>query len=132
VTVSDLDPWTISTSTPGTGTYFAVFPLLQPGKKYMFTIMVNATRVRFPGEIKGTIVLNSGLTGLKSSQITTYFTTNADGSIHTSEIMFHGTISVGVDVDSIKLTVLDTRGNSSVDPISFTGVAWLTEVGSIT
>ena len=132
VTVSDLEPWTISTSTPGTGTYFAVFPLLQPGKKYMFTIMVNATRVRFPGEIKGTIVLNSGLTGLKSSQITTYFTTNADGSIHTSEIMFHGTISVGVDVDSIKLTVLDTRGNSSVDPISFTGVAWLTEVGSIT
>ena len=132
VTVSDLEPWTISTSTPGTGTYFAVFPLLQPGKKYMFTIMLNATRVRFPGEIKGTIVLNSGLTGLKSSQITTYFTTNADGSIHTSEIMFHGTISVGVDVDSIKLTVLDTRGNSSVDPISFTGVAWLTEVGSIT
>ena len=35
VTVSDLEPWTISTSTPGTGTYFAVFPLLQPGKKYM-------------------------------------------------------------------------------------------------
>ena len=132
VTVSDLEPWTISTSTPGTGTYFAVFPLLQPGKKYMFTIMVNATRVRFPGEIKGTIVLNSGLTGLKSSQITSYFTTNADGSIHTSEIMFHGTISVGVDVDSIKLTVVDTRGNSSGDPISFTGVAWLTEVGSIT
>lgn len=132
VTVSDLDPWTISTSTPGTGTYFAVFPLLQPGKKYMFTIMVNATRVRFPGEIKGTIVLNSGLTGLKSSHITTYFTTNADGTIHTSEIMFHGTISVGVDVDSIKLTVVDTRGNSFEDPISFTGVAWLTEVGSIT
>jgi hypothetical protein len=132
VTVSDLAPWTISTSSPGTGTFFAVFPLLQPGKKYMFTIMINATRGRFPGEIKATIALNSGLTGLKSSQITSYLTANADNTIHNSEIMFHGTISVGVDVDSITLTVVDTAGHSSVDPISFDGVAWLTEVGSIT
>jgi len=131
VTVSDLTPWTISTATAGTGTFFAVFPLLQPNKKYMFTIMLNATRARYPGEIKATIALNSGLTGLKSSQITSYLTTNADGSIHASEVMFHGTISVGVDVDSIKLTVVDTVGHSLGDPISFTGVAWLTEVGSI-
>jgi hypothetical protein len=131
VTVFDLTPWTISTSTAGTGTYFAVFPLLQPTKKYMFTIMINASRTRYPGEIKATIALNSGLTGLKSSQITSYLTTNSDGSIHTSEIMFHGTISVGVDVDSIKLTVVDSVGHSLTDPISFTGVAWLTEVGSI-
>jgi hypothetical protein len=132
VTVFDLTPWTVSTATAGTGTFFAVFPLLQPSKKYMFTIMINATRNRNPGEIKATIVLNSGLTGLKSSQITTYLTTNADGITHSSEIMFHGTISVGVDVDSIKLTVVDTGGRSLLDPISFTGVAWLTEVGSIT
>jgi hypothetical protein len=132
VTVSDLAPWTISTASAGTGTSFAVFPLLQPNKKYMFTIMINATRVRYPGEIKASIVLNSGLTGLKSSQITSYLTTNADGSVHASEIMFHGTISVGVDVDSIKLTVLDTTGHSAADSISFNGVAWLTEVGSIT
>jgi hypothetical protein len=46
--------------------------------------------------------------------------------------MFHGTISVGVDVDSIKLTVLDVVGRSLNDEISFTGVSWLTEVGSIT
>jgi hypothetical protein len=132
VNVSDLAPWTISTASAGTGTFFAVFPLLQPSKKYTFTIMINATRGRYPGEIKATIVLNSGLSGLKSSQITSYFTMNADNTVHTSEIMFHGTISVGVDVDSIKLTVLDTTGHSSVDPISFSGVAWLTEVGSIT
>ena len=132
VTVSDLAPWTISTSAAGTGKEMAVFPLLQPSKKYMFTIMINATRERFPGEIKATIALNSGLTGLKSSQITSYLTANADNTIHNSEIMFHGTISVGVDVDSIKLTVLDTGGHSLDDPISFNGVAWLTEVGSIT
>jgi hypothetical protein len=94
--------------------------------------MINATRVKYPGEIKGTIALNSGLDGLRSSSLTTYFTMNAAGTVHTSEIMFQGTISVGVDIDSIKLTVLDVVGHSATDPISFTGVAWLTEVGSIT
>ena len=132
VTVSDLAPWRISTSIAGTGTFFAVFPLLEPNKKYIFTIMVNATRVRYPGEIKGTIELNSGLTGLRSSSLTTYLTTNVDGSVHKSEMLFQGTISVGVDVDSIKMTVVDTTGHSLADPINFTGIAWLTEVGSIT
>lgn len=132
VAVSDLAPWRISTSIAGTGTFFAVFPLLEPNKKYIFTIMVNATRVRYPGEIKGTIELNSGLTGLRSSSLTTYLTTNVDGSVHKSEMLFQGTISVGVDVDSIKMTVVDTTGHSLADPINFTGIAWLTEVGSIT
>ncbi|NDI07658.1 MAG: hypothetical protein EBY82_02455 [Actinobacteria bacterium] len=131
VVVSDLAPWTISTATAGTGTYFAVFPLLAPNKKYMFTIIITATRARYPGEIKGTVVLNSGSPGLRSSSVTSYVTVNADGSVHTSEMMFHGTISVGASVDSIKLTVLDTTGHSMTDPISFTGIAWLTEVGSI-
>jgi hypothetical protein len=94
--------------------------------------MINATRAKYPGEIKGTIALNSGLNGLRSSSITSYLTTNLDGTVHTSEIMFHGTISVGVDIDSIKLTVLDVVGRSLNDEISFTGVSWLTEVGSIT
>ena len=132
VVVSDLTPWTISTASAGTGTVITVFPLLAANKKYSFTIMLNATRVKYPGEIKGTIALNSGLDGLRSSSITTYFTMNAAGTIHTSEIMFQGTISVGVDIDSIKLTVLDVVGHSATDPISFTGVSWLTEVGSIT
>jgi hypothetical protein len=132
VVVSDLTPWTISTASPGTGTIVTVFPLLAANKKYSFTIMLNATRARYPGEIKGTIALNSGLDGLRSSSITSYLTTNAAGTIHTSEVMFHGTISVGVDIDSIKLTVLDVVGHSATDPISFTGVSWLTEVGSIT
>ena len=132
VAVSDLAPWTISTASPGTGTFFAVFPLLQPSKKYMFTIMINATRNGYPGEIRAAIVLASGLTGLKSSSITSFYTKNVGASSQTTEIMFHGTISVGVDVDSIKLTVLDVSGHSLSDPISFTGTAWLTEVGSIT
>ena len=132
VVVSDLTPWTISTASPGTGTIVTVFALLAANKKYSFTIMLNATRARYPGEIKGTIALNSGLDGLRSSSITSYLTTNAAGTIHTSEVMFHGTISVGVDIDSIKLTVLDVVGHSATDPISFTGVSWLTEVGSIT
>ena len=132
VIVSDLTPWTISTATPGTGTIVTALPLLAANKKYLFTIMINATRGRYPGEIKGTIALNSGLDGLRSSSITSYLTTNAAGTVQTSAIMFHGTISVGVDVDSIKLTVLDVMGHSVTDPISFTGVSWLTEVGSIT
>jgi hypothetical protein len=132
VVVSDLTPWTISTASAGTGQVITVFPLLGANKKYLFTIMINATRARYPGEIKGTIALNSGLNGLRSSSITSYLTTNLEGTVHTSEIMFHGTISVGVDVDSIKLTVLDVVGHSLNDEISFTGVSWLTEVGSIT
>ena len=132
VVVSDLTPWTISTASAGTGQVITVFPLLGANKKYLFTIMINATRAKYPGEIKGTIALNSGLSGLRSSSITSYLTTNLDGTVHTSEIMFHGTISVGVDVDSIKLTVLDVVGRSLNDEISFTGVSWLTEVGSIT
>ena len=132
VVVSDLTPWTISTASAGTGQVITVFPLLGANKKYLFTIMINATRARYPGEIKGTIALNSGLNGLRSSSITSYLTTNLDGTAHTSEIMFHGTISVGVDIDSIKLTVLDVVGRSLNDEISFTGVSWLTEVGSIT
>ena len=132
VVVSDLIPWTISTASPGTGSIGTVFPLLAPNKKYSFTIMINATRSRYPGEIKGTIALNSGFDGMRSSSITSYMTTNAAGTVHTSEILFQGTISVGVDADSIKLTVLDVVGHSATDPISFTGVSWLTEVGSIT
>ena len=132
VSVSDLTPWTISTGTAGTGVEFAAFPILAANKKYVFTIMISATRSGFPGEIKGTIVLNSGLSGLRSSSITSYQTVNAAGSMITSEIMFHGSISVGVDADSMKLTVVDTTGHSSADTISFTGVTWLTEVGSIT
>ena len=62
VVVSELTPWRISTASPGTGTFFAVFPLLQPGKNYMFTIMINATRNGYPGEIRATVVLASGLT----------------------------------------------------------------------
>ena len=132
VVVTDLIPWTISTASPGTGAVVTVFPLLAANKKYSFTIMINASRANYPGEIKGTIALNSGLDGLRSSSITSYLTMNAAGTVQTSEIMFHGTISVGVDVDSIKLTVLDVIGHSHSDPISFTGVSWLTEVGSIT
>ena len=132
VVVADLTPWTISTASPGTGAIVTVFPLLAANKKYSFTIMINASRASYPGEIKGTIALNSGLDGLRSSSITSYLTMNAAGTVQTSEIMFHGTISVGVDVDSIKLTVLDVVGHSRSDPISFTGVSWLTEVGSIT
>jgi len=132
VVVSELTPWRISTASPGTGTFFAVFPLLQPGKNYMFTIMINATRNGYPGEIRATVVLASGLTGLKSSSITSFYTKNIGASTQTTEIMFHGTISVGVDVDSIKLTILDVAGHSLSDPINFTGYAWLTEVGSIT
>jgi hypothetical protein len=132
VVVADLTPWTISTASPGTGAIVTVFPLLAANKKYSFTIMINASRAGYPGEIKGTIALNSGLDGLRSSSITSYLTMNAAGTVQTSEIMFHGTISVGVDVDSIKLTVLDVIGHSRSDPISFTGVSWLTEVGSIT
>jgi hypothetical protein len=132
VVVTDLTPWTITTASPGTGAVITVFPLLAANKKYSFTIMINASRGSYPGEIKGTIALNSGLDGLRSSSITSYLTMNAAGTVQTSEIMFHGTISVGVDVDSIKLTVLDVVGHSVTDPISFTGVSWLTEVGSIT
>jgi hypothetical protein len=132
VTVSDLTPWTISTATAGTGSEFAAFPILAANKKYVFTIMISATRSGNPGEIKGTIVLNSGLSGLRSSSITSYQTVNAAGSMITSEIMFQGSISVGVDADSITLSVVDTTGHSSSDAISFTGVTWLTEVGSIT
>jgi len=98
VVVSELTPWRISTASPGTGTFFAVFPLLQPGKNYMFTIMINATRNGYPGEIRATVVLASGLTGLKSSSITSFYTKNIGASTQTTEIMFHGTISVGVDV----------------------------------
>ena len=132
ISVTELVPWTVSTASAGTGTFFAVFPGLAPGKKYVFTIMINASRISHAGEIRASIQLNSGLTGLKSSVLTTYATYNADGSAIVSEIMFQGTISVGPDVDAIKLTVLDTTGNSAADPISFTGIAWLTEVGSIT
>jgi hypothetical protein len=132
VVVTDLTPWTITTASPGTGAVVTVFPLLAANKKYLFTIMINASRASYPGEIKGTIALNSGLDGLRSSSITSYLTMNAAGTVQTSEIMFHGTISVGVDVDSINLTVLDVIGHSRSDPISFSGVAWLTEVGSIT
>jgi hypothetical protein len=132
VVVTDLTPWTITTASPGTGAVITVFPLLAANKKYSFTIMINASRGSYPGEIKGMIALNSGLDGLRSSSITSYLTMNAAGTVQTSEIMFHGTISVGVDVDSIKLTVLDVVGHSVTDPISFTGVSWLTEVGSIT
>ena len=132
ISVTELVPWTVSTASAGTGTFFAVFPGLAPGKKYVFTIMINASRISHAGEIRASIQLNSGLTGLKSSVLATYATYNADGSAIVSEIMFQGTISVGPDVDAIKLTVLDTTGNSAADPISFTGIAWLTEVGSIT
>jgi len=132
VVVTDLTPWTITTASPGTGAVVTVFPVLAANKKYSFTIMINASRGGYPGEIKATIALDSGLGGLRSSSITSYLTMNADGTVQTSEIMFYGTISVGVNVDSIALTVLDVIGHSKSDPISFTGVSWLTEVGSIT
>ena len=132
VVVSELTPWSISTASAGTGTMVTVFPLLQANKKYMFTIMLTATRAGAPGEIRATIVLASGLDGLKSSSITSFYTKNAGGATQTTEIMFHGTISVGVDIDSIALTVLDLFGHSLNDRISFTGYSWLTEVGSIT
>ena len=132
ISVTELAPWTVSTSTPATGTFFAVFPGLAPSKKYIFTIMINAARTGNPGEIKASIQLNSGLAGLKSSALTTYGTFNAAGDSIVSEIMFQGTISVGPDVDAIKLTVIDITGDSAFDPINFTGLAWLTEVGSIT
>jgi hypothetical protein len=132
ISVTELVPWTVSTSTPATGTFFAVFPGLAPSTKYVFTIMINAARAGNPGEIGASIQLNSGLTGLKSSALTTYGTFNAAGDAIASEIMFQGTISVGPDVDAIKLTVIDITGDSAIDPIHFTGLAWLTEVGSIT
>jgi hypothetical protein len=132
ISLTELSPWTVSTSSAETGTFFAVFPGLAPSKKYIFTIMINAARTDNPGEIRASIQLNSGLTGLKSSSVTTHGTFNAAGNALVSEIMFQGTISVGPDVDAIKLTVLDTTGDSAVDPIHFTGLAWLTEIGSIT
>ncbi len=132
VVVTDLAPWSISTGAAGTGTFFAVFPILAPNKKYIFTIIVSTSRSGNPGQIKGTIELNSKLAGLKSSVVTTAGMSNFGQTNYTSQIMFQGSISVGASVDSAILTFLDVNGKSAVDPISFTGIAWLTEVGSIT
>jgi len=132
ISVTDLVPWIISTGAAGTGTSVTAFPVLTANKNYVFTIIVTATRSLHPGEIKGTIELNSKLAGLKSSVVTTYGIANVDGSIITSEIMFHGSISVGASADAVILKFLDITGMSLHDPISFTGFAWLTEVGSIT
>ena len=127
-----MTPWTISTGAPGTGTLVTVFPVLPPNKNYVFTVIVTATRSQNPGQIKGTIELNSKLAGLKSSVVTTYGIANLDQTILTSEIMFHGSISVGASTDAAILKFLDITGMSENDPITFTGFAWLTEVGSIT
>jgi hypothetical protein len=109
-----------------------VFPILAPNKKYIFTIIVSTSRSGNPGQIKGTIELNSKLAGLRSSVVTTAGMPNLGQTNYTSQIMFQGSISVGASVDSVILTFLDVNGKSGIDPISFTGFAWLTEVGSIT
>ena len=132
IKVYEFTPWAISTSTAGSGSIFTVFPLLEANKKYIFTVMIKAMRERFPGEITGSIAMGSGSAGLISSSIITLPTSNLLGTILTSEIMFQGTIQVGAAVDGLRLTVVDITGHSVDDSIALTGVAWLTEIGSIT
>jgi len=129
----NLSQWILSTGTAGGGSESSAFASLSAGKKYTFTILVfgktstGVTSFRTYPELK---VSDSSAT--MSYEFSYSFGPSADGveEFNRASFVIAGSISVTAS-SSFSVLVKDVRGTTGSNSVTFSGKAYIQEVGSI-
>jgi hypothetical protein len=129
----NLPQWTLSTGEAGTGAESSAFASLSAGKKYTFTILVfgkastGLSSFRTYPELKV-----SDLSATMSYEFSYSFAPSSDGLQDFNRISFVITGSISVTTSSSFLVLVkDVKGTSGASAITFSGKAYIQEVGSI-
>ena len=129
----NLTQWILSTGTAGGGSESSAFANLSAGKKYTFTILVygktstGVSSFRTYPELK---VTDSSAT--LSYEFSYSFGPSADATEEFNRVSFviSGSISVTA-LSNFSVLVKDVRGTTGSNSITFSGKAYIQEVGSI-
>jgi len=129
----NLSQWILSTGTAGGGSESSAFASLSAGKKYTFTILVFGktstvvTSFRTYPELK---VSDSSAT--MSYEFSYSFGPSADGVEEFNRVSFVISGSISVTASSnFSVLVKDVRGTTGSNSVTFSGKAYIQEVGSI-
>jgi hypothetical protein len=129
----NLSQWILSTGTAGGGSESSAFASLSAGKKYTFTILVfgktstGVTSFRTYPELK---VSDSSAT--MSYEFSYSFGPSADGVEEFNRVSFVISGSISVTASSnFSVLVKDVRGTTGSNSVTFSGKAYIQEVGSI-
>ena len=129
----NLSQWILSTGTAGGGSESSAFASLSAGKKYTFTILVfgktstGVTSFRTYPELK---VSDSSAT--MSYEFSYSFGPSADGIEEFNRVSFVISGSISVTASSnFSVLVKDVRGTTGSNSVTFSGKAYIQEVGSI-
>ena len=129
----NLSQWILSTATAGGGSESSAFASLSAGKKYSFTILVfgktstAVTSFRTYPELKV-----SDASATMTYEFSYSFGPSADGAEEFNRVSFVIAGSISVTASStFSVLVKDVRGTSGSNSITFSGKAYIQEVGSI-
>ena len=129
----NLSQWILSTGTAGGGSESSAFASLSAGKKYSFTILVfgktstAVTSFRTYPELKV-----SDASATMTYEFSYSFGPSADGAEEFNRVSFVIAGSISVTASStFSVLVKDVRGTSGSNSITFSGKAYIQEVGSI-
>jgi hypothetical protein len=129
----NLSQWILSTGTAGGGSESSAFASLSAGKKYTFTILVfgktstGVTSFRTYPELK---VSDSSAT--MSYEFSYSFGPSADGVEEFNRVSFVISGSISVTASSnFSVLVKDVKGTTGSNSVTFSGKAYIQEVGSI-
>ena len=129
----NLSQWILSTGTAGGGSESSAFASLSAGKKYTFTILVFGktstvvTSFRTYPELK---VSDSSAT--MSYEFSYSFGPSADGVEEFNRVSFVISGSISVTASSnFSVLVKDVKGTTGSNSVTFSGKAYIQEVGSI-
>jgi hypothetical protein len=130
VAVIDIPSWTLSTSTPFSYSSSPSFGSLLANTSYTFQIQVKGSSV-FMSMVLGLEVLSAGntVTFTYSRNNTRYVGSSSISTFYTFDVI--GTIQVGDHDGSVQVRILDGFGDSSTNPLTLTGKAYITPVGVI-
>ena len=129
----NLSQWILSTGTAGGGSESSAFASLSAGKKYSFTILVfgktstAVTSFRTYPELKV-----SDASATMTYEFSYSFGPSADGAEEFNRVSFVIAGSISVTASStFSVLVKDVKGTSGSNSITFSGKAYIQEVGSI-
>ena len=129
----NLSQWILSTGTAGGGSESSAFASLSAGKKYTFTILVfgktstGVTSFRTYPELKV-----SDTSATMSYEFSYSFGPSADGIEEFNRVSFVISGSISVTASSnFSVLVKDVRGTTGSNSVTFSGKAYIQEVGSI-
>jgi hypothetical protein len=130
VTVIDVPTFTLQSSIGYTYIASDLFGALKSNKSYRFEIYLNASATD-SGLTLGLDVVGAGVTIHFSYLRTDYRKATYSTALASYGFLITGTIQVGATDSAIAVRVIDAYGLTGANPLTFTGKAYITLVGSI-